>query len=505
MDAHMNRSCFYPSCLFALTISALSMMACGGSEKPSQGGFVPGGGSSGGGGAPDSGGGGTFDSGGGNGEGGGNHDTGGGDSGGGGGGGPDLQCNPALGKGMAARPMNFPIPAARCGDNFYNIAGRGEGVTHHLQDWNADGLPDLVISKDDCDKSMVNSHWDVYDNLDSGFALRPRTFKIPPARCNTSFDLHYSGGAKHVLLDMNNDRFADIVVHREDCDPQVGQDFWDIYNGSRDGIGPVPRKYKIPPARCNTRFDRIANTGELDYGLFDLTADGIPDLVVHGDECDANLGVTHWDVYTGGPDGFAMVPARYSLPPVRCGGKWDRLANSGNLNYVLLNLNNDRRPDLVVTAENCSIEVGDTHWDVYNGGAAGFTVTPRRFTIPPARCSTKFNRIVNPSSVLRHHLNTINCDLIPELVVVSDECDSEVGVSRWDIYEGSESGFQARPRPFRLPAGRCNKNFDNFGGSSNLIWSALHLNGETHFEFVISRDVCEIDVGVRQWDVYRME
>src|SRR5574341_2572679 len=49
------------------------------------------------------------------------------------------------------------------------------------------------------------------------------------------------------------------------------------------------------------------------YYTLDMTADGIPDLVLT-DNCDsAGIGTASWRVYAGGPSGFASTATAWSL------------------------------------------------------------------------------------------------------------------------------------------------------------------------------------------------
>jgi hypothetical protein len=194
--------------------------------------------------------------------------------------------------------------------------------------------------------------------------------------------------------------------------------------------------FSIPAARCSVAFDQASEGySPLKYALLDLTADTRADLVVYGDDCDAALGTQRWDVYPASASGFAAGPSPYVLPAPRCQAPFDALAEVyGPVEWGLVDLSCDGRPDLVVTADDCAADVGLSHWDVYLGEGSGFAAAPASLGVPAPRCQAKFDSMADVYGGAPYALLSLGKAMRPSLVVYDDDCDADVGLARWDAY-----------------------------------------------------------------------
>jgi hypothetical protein len=339
----------------------------------------------------------------------------------------------------------------------------------------------------------------------TGFSAAPRKYSLPAPRCSTAFDaLAKNGSLGYALLDLNGDRSVDLVVYDDSCSTEIGRARWDVYAGGADGFAAAPTPYALPAPRCSTSFDALAKAGSVGYAMLDLTHDGRSDLVVFRDSCDESVGKDHWDVYVGGDAGFSAAPSRYSLPTARCNTKLDALGKNGALGYTLADLSGDGRPDLVVHRDDCDETIGRARWDVYAGGADGFTAAPAAFSLPAPRCKTPFNALGGFSAV-GFTLLDLTGDRRPDLVVHDDSCDESVGTKRWDVYAAGPSGFAAAPAPYALPAARCGSKFDALARNDALGFGLLDLSCDRRPELVVYDDSCDETVGGKRWDVYSGE
>lgn len=346
----------------------------------------------------------------------------------------DVYPGGPLGTGFDAVPRAYTLPAARCNDPFDAAASSSSNLRYQLFDLTGDGRSDLLVTKDTCDKPVGETHWDVYAAGEDGFAPTPGTFTVPAARCRVNFD-NTSGTSPlaYVVMDLDGDKFPDLVVTTDACDTTVGKTHWDVYPGSREGFAPTPEAYGLPAARCRSNFDNVGKYSPVAYSLLDMTADGRPDLVVTGDTCDATVGKTHWDVYAGGSDAFVAAPAPYGLPAARCRETFDTLGGTGAVAYSLLDLGCDKRPDIVVTSDTCDKRVGRDHWDVYAGGTDGFVQAPTFLGLPAGRCQATFNAL-GAYSPVSFAFTGLGGGGGRGLVVTSDNCDDDLGKVRWDVY-----------------------------------------------------------------------
>jgi hypothetical protein len=236
-------------------------------------------------------------------------------------------------------------------------------------DLTGDGHPDLVVFQDSCDKTVGQTHWDVYPWSSSGFAPAPTAFSIPAPRCQTSFnEAAQDGAVTYATMDITGDGRADLVVFQDSCDTTVGQTHWDAYAWSPSGFAPAPTSFAVPAPRCQTSFNAAAQDGAVSYSAFDVTGDGHPDLVVVQDSCDTAVGQTHWDVYPWSSSGFAPAPATFGLPAPRCQTKFDAVAQQGAVSYAAMRLADSCSTNLVVFQDSCDTTVGATHWEVYEQG-----------------------------------------------------------------------------------------------------------------------------------------
>ncbi len=408
-----------------------------------------------------------------------------------------------VGTGFAAAPRRYALPAPRCSTSF-DALGKSGSLAYSLLDLDGDHSTDLVVYRDSCSTEIGRARWDVYAGGADGFAAAPSSYSLPAPRCSTSFDaLAKSGSVGYALLDLTNDGRSDLVVVRDSCDESVGKDHWDVYPGGDGGFAAAPTRYALPAPRCNTKLDALGKTGAVGYTLSDLTGDGRVDLVVHRDDCEAAIGRERWDLYPGGEGGFAAAPAAYALPAARCKTKFDALGGFGAVRFSLLDLNADRRADLVVYDDSCDEEIGSKRWDLYAAGATGFAAAPAPFALPAARCGSKFDALAK-NDALGFGLLDLSCDRRPELVVHEDTCDDSVGGKRWDVYPGEVSGFAAAPQSFALPAARCRARFDKLASGYGELGFALLTLGESRGRpsLVVYEDACDAAVGKTHWDIY---
>jgi len=343
---------------------------------------------------------------------------------------------PASESGFAFKPASFALPAARCNEPFKAAARYTGSVSYQTLRLVSPARPDLVVTRDTCDTTVGQSHWDVYPWSASGFAATPVAFSVPAARCNEPFDAtaSSSGGTSYATFALASSQ-PDLVVTRDTCDSSVGTTHWDVYRGSASGFPAAPHSFALPAARCNVKFDATAHTGDVDYALSDLTSKGHADLVVTHDACDASVGATHWDVYPWSASGFPAAPHSFALPAARCGAAFDAMASeSGGLGYAVVDLASSGKPDLVVFRDDCDTSVGTTHWDVYPGSPSGFASKPIPFAIPAARCNSAFDHSASSYGELVYFTADLASACGPDLVVTSDACDTTVGQSHWDVY-----------------------------------------------------------------------
>lgn len=294
----------------------------------------------------------------------------------------------------------------------------------------------------------------------------------------------------------------------------------------------------------------LPGVAEWYWSTFDITGDGLPDVVVTKDLCsDASVGLDHWEVYENTGEGFASGPLDWSLPTPSVAGSWPwiersadsttstcadgQLEGSANWRYSIFDLTGDRLPDLVFTEDACGQPgVGSDHWLVYVNVGTGFDATPIEWSLPvwsnsgePAWpspslltcCQTCPDGTQPGSANLWYGNFDITGDARPDLVTTFDSCTADVGVTQWAVYENIGDGFSPVETVWTLPeapiesADPWRNDWQQTGGtcindgasSANWSFRTLDLTGDGLVELVTTQDSCtDSQIGVSHWNVH---
>ncbi len=382
---------------------------------------------------------------------------------------PNPMCEATSFSAVASHSLptgNFPMPsdADHC-----SYTGNRSDRTYSLTDINGDNLPDLVLTGD-CtdggDKSLGNSHWDVYENQGGSFAGAATSYSLPAGGFPMPSDAghcSYTGNRSdrtYSLTDIDGDKLPDLVL-TGDCtnggDESLGNSHWNVYKNQGNGFSQTATRYELPLGSFPMPSDAghcsyTGNRSDRTYSLTDIDGDHLPDLVLAAD-CtdggDASLGNSHWNVYKNQGDAFAQSATTYALPS---GGfpmpsDADHCSYTGNRSdrtYSLTDVDGDDLPDLVLTAD-CTdggdASLGDSHWNVYKNQGGAFSQAATVLGIPAGgfpmssdagHCSYTGNR-----SDRTYAFTDINGDDLPDIILTGD-CtdggDEAIGNARWDVH-----------------------------------------------------------------------
>lgn len=304
------------------------------------------------------------------------------------------------GSGFAAEPRAWAVPTLFEDEQFERSAnttgdcGGGQGeFAHVLLDLTADGRPDLVVT-DKCDAAGVGTtRWEVYENTGTGFADSPSAWALPTLFEDEQFERSANttgacagapGEFSYGVFDLDGDRRPDLVV-TDKCDAGgVGTLRWEAFLNTGSGFASEPTPFALPSLFEDEQFERVAGTtgacgggqGEFSYGLMDMDADGLVDLLVT-DKCDAGgVGTLRWEYYRNDGSGFAADASAWTLPYLFVDEQFERSAGvtgacgsmQGEFAYAVMDLDGDRALDLVLTDRCDAGGVGTGRWDVH--GAA---------------------------------------------------------------------------------------------------------------------------------------
>ncbi|MEY3213601.1 MAG: hypothetical protein RIT28_4082, partial [Pseudomonadota bacterium] len=166
-----------------------------------------------------------------------------------------------------------------------------------------------------------------------------------------------------------------------------------VYEGGASGFSTTATEWSLPTIAgdftggaafhlTSVTSNRTVGSKSLYYyaTTFDLTADGLSDLVLTFDQVDGDIGNKHWLVYEGGASGFSTTATEWSLPTIAgdfTGGAAfhltsvtsNRTVGSKSLYYyaTTMDLTADGGSDLVLTFDQADGDIGNAHWLVYEG------------------------------------------------------------------------------------------------------------------------------------------
>ena len=417
-----------------------------------------------------------------------------------------------------ATSQNWPTPsggAYSAGTQLgYNtitgVAGSANGQSWTLVDMNGDKKPDLVITAGYTAGAAteLSGGWKVHLNTGAGFSNTVTTFATPTdsgipvlgmnAIRNVSTTTSAAGTSSWDLVDMNGDGKPDLVftgVLGVEYSAGTNNTNWQVYLNNGGGFAstaitwPTPSTGTINAGNNPLGFSSTSGTavtglglGSESWGLVDVDGDGKPDLVVTGSlgangVAEAGIGTSpKWEVYLNTGTGFAVNPTPWSTP---AGGAFSganalgfnvisgtatSTSSNGSQSWSLMDMDGDKKPDLVVTAAvngGSVTEIGTNTWNVYLNNGSGFAATATTWATPgnegfvPSGGTTAigFNGISNIGVYPAQGVNSqswlvtdLNGDGKPDLVIPASlgtqgPTEWSPGTGHWEVYLNTGTGF----------------------------------------------------------------
>ncbi len=275
-----------------------------------------------------------------------------------------------------------------------------QGPDYAITDLDGDDAPDLVVTYACGDGEVGDSQWLVFPNTGQGFGDATE-WSLPdwpsseapfPALAGQE-SCEPSNRPTYALVDLTSDGLSDLVVTAACGDGGVGDAQWLVFPNEGNGFGAAVA-WSLPPWP-NAEFPFLATSANRScdasntpaYGLADLDGDGELDLVVTQTCGDDPTGRDQWLVFPNQGDGFGDATT-WTLPqwptvetPFPSLGTGENCDAGPTPTYTLADLDQDQRPDLVMTYACGEGAIGSQRWLVFPNDGTGFT-EPQDFALP---------------------------------------------------------------------------------------------------------------------------
>ena len=396
------------------------------------------------------------------------------------------------------------------------------GLNYSLVDINGDGKADLVDARQNGATTvwMTSSnvpYWKVYLNNGSGFSAVAENWTIPVME-QYAEDLDQVNGANYSLVDINGDGKPDLVDARQNGATTVWMTssnvpYWKVYLNNGSGFSTVAENWTIPV--MEQYAEDLDQVNGANYSLVDIDGDGKPDLVDARQNGATTVWMTssnvpYWKVYKNTGTAFNLTAENWTIPVMEQYA--EDLDQVNGLNYSLVDIDGDGKPDLVDARQNGATTVWMTssnvpYWKVYKNTGTAFNLTAENWTIPVMEQYAEDLDQVNGAN---YSLVDMNADGIPDLVDARKNGTSTVwmtssNVPYWKVYLNSGSEFRTVAEDWTIPV--MEQYAEDLDQVNGLNYSLVDINGDKKPDLVDARKngtstVWMTSSNVPYWKVY---
>lgn len=358
------------------------------------------------------------------------------------------------------------------------------------------------------------------------FASESQEWSVPESGLEDGFAVSSSFTSYRYwsTFDVDGDRRPDIVQTGstdlgQSAWDAAGSPYWKLFPGGEERWSPDAVEWKVPPSGVSTGFYAAAETG---WRTFDITGDGLPDLVQTSDPGTGSVwdqaDSPSWRVFANdGEGGFVEPAAVWPVPDSGTAyGFYQAEYSSGSSQWITLDIDGDRRPDLVQTADPASGSVwdadGSPYWKVFRNTGDGFDRHATTWSVPDSGTFGGFSTWT-ANGAGKWQVIDLDDDGHVDLVMTSDPSTGAVwdasGEPYWKVFAGGSDGFAGTADKWPVPPSGLDDGFSS--ATSELpyrLWRLVDIDGDRDLDLVQTGDTSHDyriwdATGDPHWKVYR--
>lgn len=347
------------------------------------------------------------------------------------------------------------------------------------------------------------------------FALESQDRAVPESGFDDGFAQPWSATSYRYwsTLDVDGDERPDIVQTgatdlSQSAWDAAGSPYWKVFRGDSERWSAAAMQWKLPASGGSSGFFAVADSG---WQTFDLTGDGLPDLVQTTDPATGTVwdhdGDPFWKVFANDGEGaFARQPITWRVPDSGTTYGFNTTRTSSSYwHWDTLDIDGDRKPDLVQTADPATGTVWDAtgarHWKVFPNTGEGFDTDGAAWSVPDAGVSSGFYATRETGSY-HWRVMDLDDDGRVDLVQSADPATGAIwdaaGEPYWKVFSGDGAGFAAEPDKWPVPKNGLAEGFyDADSTSAYRLWTVVDIDGDRDLDLVQTGDVSHDS---RVWD-----
>lgn len=246
------------------------------------------------------------------------------------------------------------------------------------------------------------------------------------------------------------------------------------------------------------------------WDTFDINGDGKPDLVVTADTTKGSqvwdaAGSPYWKVFLNAGSTFAPA-MKWSVPSSGLtDGLYAKNVASGPRQWTTIDINGDRKPDLVLTGDTTKSQqvwdaLGSPYWKVFLNTGSGFA-SAMNWPVPKSGLDDGFFGTSANVSYRYWNLLDVNGDGKPDLVHTGDTTKSQqvwdvTGAPYWKVYLNTGSGFGAVTN-WPVPQNGAYEGLFATDTTGARFWSTVDLDADGKPDLIQTADPTK---GQQVWD-----